>query len=168
MRWVALAATFLLATPAATAAPPPSPDAHTVRFATRILSGSAQVLPLVFDAVYDAPEGKAHFRITLAHQLVTLTALRGSKPGPMLAALERALDAKRVPAHAKRVKQLQVAVIILDYKAATGWALTKLMFGNNDVGEVYLGLNLKKGLGEFTLEDPRYGDAVLAQLARVL
>lgn len=166
--FAAVAAIAAASTAAAAAAPPPSPDAHTVRFATHIVRGSATSLPLVFDAVYDAPGGAARFRITLQHQIVTLSAVRGSKPRPLLAALGKALHAKRIPAHPRRVAKLQVAVIILDYEATTGWALTKLMFGNNDVGEVYLGLNLKKGIGEFTLEDPKYGDAVVAQLARVL
>jgi len=45
----------------------------------------------------------------------------------------------------------------------------KLFIGEGDQeGEVFLNTNLVIKKGQFSIKDPDYGDAVLAQLARVL
>jgi hypothetical protein len=46
----------------------------------------------------------------------------------------------------------------------------KLFLGNEDEepGEVYLNLNAKDGVGEFSIKDSDYGVAVMRQLVKVL
>jgi hypothetical protein len=164
---VLAALTVALSAGHANGAPPKSPDRYTVRFTTRVISGSDHSLPIVFDARYDGPGSAAHFEITLTNKRVGLIAVDGSNPASFLAALEKALEAKRLPLHPRRVNRLDVDAVILDYKKSTGWIYAKLFFGN-DQGEVYLNLNLKTGLGEFSEKDIDCGNYVLAQLARVV
>jgi hypothetical protein len=158
------------------AAPPKSPDRSTVRFTVRVVSGSDQSLPLTFDARYAATGSIAHFRVSLSKfsklsvfsaGVVTLIAMPGSQPRAMLATLRRALEATRSPRRTTRTNRLSLDAVILGYNRATGWLTTKLFFGE-DLGEVYLNLNRKLGLGEFSEKDPDYGNYVLSQLARVL
>lgn len=170
LRMLVVAASLLTAgafVAGATAAPPPSPDDITVRFATRIAFGSDKALPLVFDANYAGPGSTARFRISLTNERVVLSAVPGSDARSFLVALRRALHATHVPKAVRRVKRLSLDVAILGYKPATGLIRSKLFF-RNDTGETYLNLNLKTGFGEFSLKDEEYGDVVIAELAKVV
>jgi hypothetical protein len=161
---------------AAGAVVPKSPDRFTVRFYAHLVPGKDHSFPLVFAASYPGRGSTARFDIALdgfqsieflSTGRVTLIAVPGSDAHSFLAALERALDATRMPSTPKRVKRLALDCVILDYSRKTGWIHTKLFFGD-DQGEVFLNLNPRTGRGEFSLKDSDYGNYVLAQLARVV
>jgi hypothetical protein len=99
---------------------------------------------------------------------VTLIAESRSDARSLITALTKALQASHVPVVRTRVKRLDLDAVSLGYDRSTGWIQTKLFFGQNDNGEVYLNLNTKTGLGEFSLKDPDYGNYVVTRLARVL
>ncbi|HET9839707.1 MAG TPA: hypothetical protein VFR84_15885 [Candidatus Angelobacter sp.] len=103
----------------------------------------------------------------------------GSDSTTLIAALKKALQAKKVPAKPKRVAEVPFEYAILgrgQHRAPDGsfnsqqpgdWITLKLFFGD-DEGEVFLNLNPVTGKGEFSIKDADYGDYVVGKLAQVL
>jgi hypothetical protein len=103
----------------------------------------------------------------------------GSDSGELMQALKKALQAKTLPAKAKRVKELPFEFVVLgigghrepdgsfDSKKKGTWIALKLFLGN-DQGEVFLNLDPVSGKGEFSIKDSDYGDYVVNRLAQVL
>jgi hypothetical protein len=108
-------------------------------------------------------------------------AVAGSKNSALLSALQRALEAKRVPAKLHRVSELQFATAVFGEKMSRNadgsysdkpqgdWIALKIFLPKDgDKGEVFLNLNPAEGKGEFAIKDPDYGDYLLRQFAKVL
>jgi hypothetical protein len=145
-------------------------------------------------ATYVSQEKTAKFRIVLRapepadSKVASLTFGKGSilaEPGSdasvMLADLQKALEAKKLPSKVRRLAKLEFTYAGLGenlsrspdggfYEKPPGnWRATKIFVGDGeDEGEVFLNLNSKIGKGEFSIKDPDFGDVVLAQLAKVI
>lgn len=117
------------------------------------------------------------FRIELAQQGKFL-AEAGSDPIPLLDSLRKALGAKRMPQNVKQADVLPFDYEVLgedetrlpdgsftDNPKGT-WTALKVVLANGK-GQVLLNLDLGNHQGEFVIKDRRYGDVVLAELARV-
>lgn len=103
----------------------------------------------------------------------------GSDASTFLQSLKRALGAKTLPSHTKRVRELrfQLAVIGDNLSRASGggfnaeppgdWTATKIFLAGGEA-EVFLNTNTVLGKAEFSIKDPDEGDQVLAELAKVL
>lgn len=140
-------------------------------------------------ATYDSPHGQARFLISFQGSFSqsavsiangTIQRVSGSQPQAFLEQLARALGAKGKVPSAKRANRLVFDTVILGAqqtriapeggfvsKPPGNWIVTKLFLANG-AGEVYLNLNLKDGVGEFSMKDEEYADVVLRELASVL
>jgi len=114
----------------------------------------------------------------------------GSASTTLIANLCRILEAVPCPAvPPQRVSRLEFEVAILGRNLSRGkpasgdqvaggfadsprgnWTTMKLFLGSDgeEQGEVYLNINAKAGVGEFSLKDSGYGVAVMKQLVQVL
>ena len=123
-------------------------------------------------------EGRTtRFRIELGQQGRFL-AETGSDPIPLLDSLQKALGAKRMPRNDRKADVLPFDYEVLgedEARLSDGtftdkpkgtWTAMKVVLANGR-GEVFLNLNLANHQGEFSVKDPKYGDIVLAELARV-
>ena len=118
-------------------------------------------------------------QIPVAFSKGKFIAVANSDASSFLLALQKALQAKTIPANAARVAELPFGVVILGshvshssnggfaVKPEGNWTTTKLFLGGGSA-EVYLNLNPVLGKGEFAIKDEGYGDAVLQELAKVL
>jgi hypothetical protein len=108
-------------------------------------------------------------------------AVPGSKSSALLNALQKALDAKRVPTQSHRVSELPFTAVVLgdqmsrnrdgsySDKPPGDWISIKIFVPKDgDDGEVFLNLNPSEGKGEFAIKDSDYGDYLLRQFAKVL
>lgn len=141
-------------------------------------------------ATYQADSKTARFAIELdesrkpVDQFVTsgkgrFIAESGSDASSLLAALAKALEAKKIPKKTTRVADLPFEFASFGNNVprfADGsfgpdgkgnWRVMKIFLHGGE-GEVFLNLNPVIGKGEFTIKDPDYGDIVLAELAKVL
>lgn len=108
----------------------------------------------------------------------------GSQPAELLAALAKALEAKKVEAPKKRVDRLKFDLVILGEKQSRApsngvvsggfvsdprgdWIVMKAFVAGGE-GEFFLNLNPREGVGEFSIKDSDYGDIVVRELAKVL
>ena len=103
----------------------------------------------------------------------------GSDPLPMLDALRSALHAKSRPGHVEATDELSFDYTIVgetqtrlpDGKfsgnPAGNWMVIKLSVGSRHA-EVFLNLDAPDHQGEFSMADPKYGDPVLAEFAKVM
>jgi hypothetical protein len=105
----------------------------------------------------------------------------GSDASVLLADLKKALKAKSLPAHPKRVATLPFTYVTFgkNQSQAPGggfspnpaghWTPMKIFLTvGEQEGEVFVNLNPLMKKGQFSIKDQDYGDIVLAQLARVL
>lgn len=105
----------------------------------------------------------------------------GSDASVLLADLKNALEAKKFPAKVQRARDLPFVFVSLGQNQSQDagggfndqpsghWTPIKLFIGEGQQeGEVFLNLNPVIKKGQFSIEDPDYGDIVLAHLARVL
>jgi hypothetical protein len=105
----------------------------------------------------------------------------GSDASVLLADLQKALEARSIPAKVRREGSLPFQFVSFgrNQSQASGggfnadppghWTPMKIFIGEREQeGEVFLNLNPVIKKGEFSIKDPDYGDMVLAQLARVL
>lgn len=105
----------------------------------------------------------------------------GSDAVVLLADLQKALEAKAIPAKIQRVQALPFTFVNLgDNLSQTpgggfnanppgGWTAIKIFIGEGEQeGEVFVNLNPAIGKGQFSIKDSDYGDIVLKQLATVL
>lgn len=140
-------------------------------------------------ATYDSPNGPARFVISLEGSFGAaigsgtsgfIQSVPGSQRREFLEQLARALHAKGGIPSSKRVNRLVFDVAILGRqqtriapeagftsKPPGNWIATKLFLANG-AGEVYLNLNPKDGIGDFSMKDEEYADVVLRELASVL
>jgi hypothetical protein len=96
-----------------------------------------------------------------------LVAVKGSDASSLLEELKRALEAKQLPANVVRAPS--VTFTYADLGEQDHWRMIKLFFGEGDgESEVFLNLNPTLRKGQFSIKDSDYGDAVLAELAKVL
>jgi len=103
----------------------------------------------------------------------------GSDPLPLLDALKSALKAKRIPGSVKKVDELQFTYAILGEeqtrssaggftdKPKGNWTAMKIFLGSKNA-EVFLNFDPSDHQAEFSIKDADYGDAVLAELAKVM
>ena len=101
----------------------------------------------------------------------------GSDSLKMLQSLQAALQAKHLPKTIERVEVLPFDYVILGEKQTRSpddtfrgtpegnWTAMKISLGK---GEVFLNINPTAHKAEFSIKDPASGDAVLAELAKVL
>lgn len=108
-------------------------------------------------------------------------AVAGSDASVFLRKLQKALEAKTLPAQPKRVAELLFTAAILGTnqshskdggfftKPPGHWTAMKIFVGNHDdPAEVFLNFNTVLHKGEFSIKDPDYGDDILKELAKVL
>jgi hypothetical protein len=103
----------------------------------------------------------------------------GSDPIPLLDALQKALQAKRRPTYAQQTGELPFSYVATGENQSRSpdgsyrsnppgnWITTKIFLAN-DQAEVYFNYNPVIHKAEFAMKDPRYGDRVLTELAKVL
>ena len=108
----------------------------------------------------------------------------GSSCTPFLRRLAQELAFKGALPHPPPVRRLPVAFAILgehssrspenlevegSFRDTPGgsWLVTKMFLADGE-GEVYLNLNPKRGMGEFSQKDPDYAKVVLRELAKIL
>jgi hypothetical protein len=105
----------------------------------------------------------------------------GSDAAVLLADLQKALEAKSIPAKSQRVQALPFTFVNLGDNLSQapdgglnanppgGWTAIKIFIGEGEQeGEVFVNLNPAIGKGQFSIKDSDYGDIVLKQLATVL
>jgi hypothetical protein len=109
-----------------------------------------------------------------------LVAVTGSDAIVLMRELNKALEAKALPARVTRMESVPFEYFVLGgnlYRQTDGglsgdregnWTAIKLFFGQHDEGELFLNLNPVLGKGEFSIKDPDYGDYLVAELAKVL
>jgi hypothetical protein len=108
-------------------------------------------------------------------------AVPDSDASVLLADLRKALQANASPKNVARIASLRFTFTNLgdNCSRAPGggfnrtpsgdWTAMKIFFGEGDEeSEVFLNLNPTTRKGEFSMKDPDYGNALLAQLAKVL
>ena len=108
-------------------------------------------------------------------------AVPGSDASVLLADLKKALEAKTLPPHPKRLNTLPFTFVTFgenqsqspgggfNSNPAGHWTPMKIFIGvGKQEGEVFVNLNPVMKKGQFSIKDQDYGDIVLAQLARVL
>ena len=100
----------------------------------------------------------------------------GSDPIPLLSSLKKVLQAKRVPRSTEKVDEIPFEYTILSEnqsRDSTGyfsskpggdWTTMKVSLGK---GEFFLNINTVAHQAEFSIKDPKYGDIVLGELAKV-
>jgi len=100
-----------------------------------------------------------------------------SDPMPFLQSLKTALQAKRLPTKIEKVDALPFDYMILGQNQTRSpddsfrgtpkgnWTAMKISL---EKGEVFLNINPTAHKAEFSIKDPANGDAVLAELAKVL
>jgi hypothetical protein len=105
----------------------------------------------------------------------------GSDATVLLADLQKALEAKTIPAKPQRVQALPFTFVNLGDNLSQvreggfnanppgGWTAIKIFMGEGEQeGEVFVNFNQAIGKGQFSIKDAEYGDLVLKQLATVL
>ena len=128
-------------------------------------------------ASYTDEEGTTKFRFELGEEGKFLSQT-GSNPLPLLGALKKALNLKRIPQNVQQsdVLPFEYEVIAKDQTRSPDGSFTSTPKGNwetlkvsvaNGKGEVYLNLDVTNHQGEFSAKDVTHGDIVLAELARV-
>jgi hypothetical protein len=105
--------------------------------------------------------------------------VEGSKPEPLLQALKVALEAKKYPKGIRSVSSLPFTCAVLGMNQSQermggfssnppgNWIVTKVFLADGEA-EVFLNLNPKEGIAEFSIKDEEYGNTVLKSLATVL
>jgi len=100
----------------------------------------------------------------------------GSDPTVLLGSLKVALQAKHTPQNTMHLDELQFTYMLIgDHEKrqsdgsftaepAGNWIVMKITLGR---GEVFLNLNPVDAIAEFSMKDPKYGDAVVSELAKV-
>ncbi|MCI0349312.1 MAG: hypothetical protein L0Z53_07800 [Acidobacteriales bacterium] len=102
----------------------------------------------------------------------------GSDASIFLERLKTALEAKRAPKKVTKVARLPFDFVVLGEQLSRSsngfsgeprgdWIAVKLFLADGEA-EVYTNLNPAIGKAEFSIKDSDYGDAVLAELAKVL
>lgn len=104
-----------------------------------------------------------------------------SDASALLSDLQKALEAKAVPAKIRRAKSLPFTFVNIgdNLSQAPGggfnanpsgeWTAIKIFIGEGQQeSEVFVNLNREIAKGQFSIKDPEYGDRVLKQLATVL
>jgi len=101
-----------------------------------------------------------------------------SDPVPLLSALKKTLQAKRLPAHTEKSEDVPFSFLLIgenQSRSSDGsfspnpkgnWTATKIFLAN-DTAEVYFNFNPVIHKAEFAVKDAKFGDRVLAELARV-
>lgn len=101
-----------------------------------------------------------------------------SDPVPLLNALKKTLQAKNLPAKTEKEEDLPFSFLLLgenQSRAPDGsfssspkgnWTATKIFLAN-DTAEVYFNFNPAIHKAEFAVKDAKFGDRVLAELAKV-
>ena len=107
-----------------------------------------------------------------------LLATPDSQPTPLLNALQKSLQARRMPQHVQRQDELSFGYLLLGDNQSRGtdgsfspspkgnWTVTKLFLAN-DTAEVYFNYNPVIHKAELRIKDAAYGDKILAELAKV-
>ncbi len=112
----------------------------------------------------------------------SISAESNSDDSVFLVDLKEALDASKIPSRSIRVRNIPFNFVVLGEKMThtTGvdqtlvesdngrWIGTKLFLGQSQESQVFFGFERGGGQGEFSLKASKYGDAVLAELAKVL
>jgi len=101
-----------------------------------------------------------------------------SDPEDFLVAIAKALEAKHLPKNVHKIQDVPFRYVIIGTdlsRASDGglngspkgnWMAVKIFISDDD--EVFMNLNPVLRKGEFSIKDPKYGDHVLDELARVL
>lgn len=170
-------------------------DSRSVGFDIKRLKG--QNVSLRFEATYESRGKLAKFTIEFGPTRTVeskdpkdfpmgtgegrFVAEPGSDAAVLLADLQKALEAKAIPAKIQRVQALPFTFVNLgdnlsqapgggfNANPSGGWTAIKIFIGEGEQeGEVFVNLNPSIGKGQFSIKDSDYGDIVLKQLATVL
>lgn len=150
-----------------------------------LVTHSAQGHTARFYIEFGAPEGRTQgtkaFPNGFAHGTGRFIAESGSDAAMLIAELQRALKAKKVPAITHREKDLRFDYVILgenqSHDTGSGfadkprgdWMPIKLFLGGpDDDAEVFFSINPVLKKAEFLIKDQDYGDDVIALLIKVL
>jgi len=105
----------------------------------------------------------------------------GSDASALLSDLQKALEAKTIPANVHRAQELPFTFANIGDNLSQapdggfnanppgGWTAIKIFIGEGEQeSEVFVNFNKAIGKGQFSIKDADYGDLVLKQLATVL
>jgi len=142
-------------------------------------------------ATYTADGKTAHFQIVLGTEKPgsdkdlrvsfgkgRFVAESGSDASTLPRNLQKALEARSLPTHVQRVKELPFEYVIiggrlsspaagLNAEPAGNWEAIKIFLAKGEA-EVFLNASPVEGKAEFSIKDEEYGDMLLAELAKVL
>jgi hypothetical protein len=144
----------------------------------------------VWLATHDSVKGRAQFLISMEIKRPTGNALftfsrgsiehvQGSQPTEFLRQLAAALGAEKPKVLKQSASRLPFSVAILGTNQSHdlggsfsdnppgSWIVTKIFLAN-DQAEVYLNLDPRGGIGEFSIKDEEYGNAIIQELSKVL
>ena len=130
-----------------------------------------------WSASYTDGQRTTHFRLEVSAETGKgqFTSQPDSDPTLLLESLQPALKAKRVPRNVVHVDVLPFTLVVLGENQKRqpdgtfgnekgNWTPMRIMLGK---GEVYLNLNPVDAVAELAMKDPAYGDAIVAELAKV-
>ena len=120
---------------------------------------------------------------TVASSNGAFTREKGNDGTQALRQIAKAVEAKTIPTGGERVARLDFSLVILGtgmsrradpegreasfFQTPRGnWIATKAILKAGEA-EVFLNINPNLGVGEFAPEDPKYGNAVVAELAKI-
>jgi len=128
-----------------------------------------------------AMEGEKGVNLEMSSGTGALISDPGSDASSMLAALQKALEAKHLPRKVKRVQRLPFEFAILGERNSQAegggfspnppgnWTAMKIFMGKgDDESEVFLNFNPVSRKAQFSEKDVEYGDPVVAKLASVI
>jgi hypothetical protein len=121
--------------------------------------------------------------VPMAFSKAAIVREKGNDGGPFLQQVAKAIGAKSIPKTSKKADRLDISIAILGsgmsrhsepgepgsgftQTPAGDWTTTKAFLGDGEA-EVFLNLNQKLAVGEFSPKDPDYADGVVAELAKI-
>jgi len=165
-----------------TISPLPSENGCDRWLASYIAGGKTAQFVIEFSRVQTSDTSDKQFPIKFGKG--RFVAHAGSDASVLLQDLKKALEAKNLPSKVKRSDVLPFTFANIGENVSQSsdggfsmeppgnWTTIKLFIGEDgkeeDEGEVFLNLNPAIKMAEFSIKDPDYGDALLANFAKVL
>jgi|SRR5581483_163906 len=121
------------------------------------------------------PQTAVQDRADMLSGMGTFTSEPNSDPTVLLSSLKTALQAKNVPTKVMHADTLPFTYMVLGDnqkrrsdgtfgEESGNWTVMKISLGK---GEVFLNINPVDAVAEFSMKDPKYGNAIVSELAKV-
>ena len=146
----------------------------------QILSAGDADATMRWLAIYSDVSGRTtKFRIELGADKGRFISEEGSDPIPMLEALQTALKVKQLPANVQKAEFVPFDFEMvgdaatrsengtLTKRSGGNWVAMKIILGSRKT-TMFFNFNPSMHQAEFAIADPKGGDAILAELAKIL